>query len=62
MRPCSVCGRRTRLVVLRHRQQQPYCRDHYRTGLAVEGITSARQRRSARQAAALRYALGAEVA
>lgn len=55
MSPCVVCGRRTRLVVLRHRQRHAYCLDHYAVGLAVEGIRDARQRRSAREAVARRY-------
>lgn len=62
MSPCVVCGRHTRLVVLRHRQQHHYCLTHYRLGLAVEGIVSAKRRRSARLAAALRYARSSEVA
>lgn len=62
MSPCVVCGRRTRLVVLRHHQRHPYCRDHYQVGLAIEGIRDARQRRSAREAVVRRYDSLSEVA
>ncbi len=62
MRPCTVCGRLTRLVVVRHRAMTPYCREHYSTGLGIEAITRAAQRRSARQAAGLRYVRAPEVA
>lgn len=62
MSPCVVCGRRTWLVVIRHRQKQSYCLEHYAVGLAVEGIKSAKQRRSARLVAAKRYEQTTEVA
>jgi hypothetical protein len=62
VKPCTVCNRLTRLVVVRHRVLIPYCRDHYGIGLGVEAITVARQRRSAREAAVLRYVRTPEVA